>query len=59
MNLQHYLINYYLKLQKKNNYSSETSESFEKALKKITSKEKKIICVFGSLYLCGNVLNKN
>ena len=27
--------------------------------KKISSKESKIICVFGSLYLCGNVLNKN
>ena len=44
---------------KNNNYSSETSKSFEEALKKITSKEKKIICVFGSLYLCGNILNKN
>ncbi len=44
---------------KNNNYSAETSKSFEEALKKITSKEKKIICVFGSLYLCGNILNKN
>ena len=25
----------------------------------VSSKEKKIICVFGSLYLCGNILNKN
>jgi len=37
----------------------EMSDSFEDALKKISSKERKIICVFGSLYLCGNVLNKN
>ena len=44
---------------KNNNYSSETSKSFDEALKKISSKEKKIICVFGSLYLCGNILNKN
>ena len=44
---------------KNNNYSSETSKNFDEALKKITSKEKKIICVFGSLYLCGNILNKN
>ena len=47
------------KIAKKNNYNSETSKSFEKALKKITSREKKVICVFGSLYLCGNILNKN
>ena len=44
---------------KKNNFQSEFSESFETALKKITSTEKKIICVFGSLYLCGNILKKN
>jgi len=48
-----------LKIAKKNNYNSETSKSFEEALKKIASKEKKVICVFGSLYLCGNILNKN
>jgi len=48
-----------LKIAKKNNYNSETSKSFEEALKKITSRERKIICVFGSLYLCGNILNKN
>jgi len=48
-----------LKIAKKNNYNSEASKSFEEALKKITSKDKKIICVFGSLYLCGNILNKN
>ncbi len=47
------------KIAKKNNYNSETSKSFEEALKKIASKERKIICVFGSLYLCGNILNKN
>ena len=47
------------KIAKRNNYQSEMCESFEEALKKITSKEKKIICVFGSLYLCGNILNKN
>ena len=47
------------KIAKRNNYHSETCKSFEEALKKITSKEKKIICVFGSLYLCGNILNKN
>ena len=48
-----------LKIAKKNNYNSETCKSFEEALSNITSKERKIICVFGSLYLCGNILNKN
>ena len=48
-----------LKIAKRNNYNSEICKSFEVALKKISSKEKKIICVFGSLYLCGNILNKN
>tara|TARA_B100000963_G_C22637343_1_gene678331 strand:- start:2910 stop:4172 length:1263 start_codon:yes stop_codon:yes gene_type:complete len=47
------------KIAKNNDFSTETTKSFEDALKKITSKEKKIICVFGSLYLCGNILNKN
>ena len=47
------------KIAKNNNFRSETTKSFEDALKRITSKERKIICVFGSLYLCGNILNKN
>ena len=34
-------------------------KNFDTALNKISSNEKKIICVFGSLYQCGNVLNKN
>ncbi len=51
--------NLLLKIAKRNNYKAETSKNFEGALKKISSKEKKVICVFGSLYLCGNVLNKN
>ena len=47
------------KIAKKNNYISETSKNFEEAIKTITTKERKVICVFGSLYLCGNILNKN
>ena len=46
-------------LNRKNNFSVETAENFESAIKKISPKQKKIICVFGSLYLCGNILNKN
>jgi dihydrofolate synthase / folylpolyglutamate synthase len=47
------------KIAKKNKIEVESAENFEKAIKKITSNKKKIICVFGSLYLCGNILNKN
>ena len=47
------------KIVKKNNHNTEISNNLEQALKIITSKEKKIICIFGSLYLCGNFLNKN
>ena len=47
------------KIAEKNDCRVQSSNSFEQALKIISSKEKKIICVFGSLYLCGNVLNKN
>jgi dihydrofolate synthase/folylpolyglutamate synthase len=47
------------KIGKKNNFRIKLSKNFDEALKKISSKERKIICIFGSLYLCGNVLNKN
>jgi dihydrofolate synthase / folylpolyglutamate synthase len=47
------------KIAKKNNYVAENSNTFDEALKMISSKEKKLICIFGSLYLCGNILKKN
>ena len=47
------------KIAKKNKYDVEVSKGFDEALKKISSKERKLICIFGSLYLCGNILNKN
>ena len=47
------------KIAKRNNFNTELANNFELAIKKISSKQKKIICIFGSLYLCGNVLNKN
>ncbi len=47
------------KIAKKNNFHTDKCKNFEIALKKIKSREKKIICVFGSLYLCGKVLSKN
>ena len=43
----------------KNKFKAEKSCNFAEALKKISSKEKKLIVCFGSLYNCGNILNKN
>ncbi len=47
------------KIAKQNNIDALSIKNFETVLKKISSKEKKIICLFGSLYQCGNILNKN
>ncbi len=44
---------------KKNNINALNFKNFDSVLKNISSKERKIICVFGSLYQCGIVLNKN
>ena len=43
----------------KNNFKAEKSNNFKEALKKISNNEKKLIVCFGSLYNCGNILNKN
>ena len=43
----------------KNKIKVEKSNNFMEALKKIRSKEKKLIVCFGSLYNCGNILSKN
>jgi dihydrofolate synthase / folylpolyglutamate synthase len=43
----------------KNKFNAIQENTFEEALKKISSKEKKIIVCFGSLYNIGNILNKN
>ena len=40
-------------------FKAEKSNNFTQALKKISNKEKKLIVCFGSLYNCGNILNKN
>jgi len=47
------------KIAKNNNINALSVKNFDTVLKKISTKEKKIICIFGSLYQCGNVLNKN
>ncbi len=47
------------KIAKKNDMDALPIKNFDTALKKISTKEKKVICIFGSLYQCGNVLNKN
>ena len=43
----------------KNKFNVEKANNFNEALKKISSKEKKLIVCFGSLYNVGNILNKN
>ena len=47
------------RIAKKNKIDASPFKSFDVIFKKISNKNKKIICVFGSLYQCGNVLNKN
>ena len=43
----------------KNKFNVEKANNFNEALKRISSKEKKLIVCFGSLYNVGNILNKN
>ena len=43
----------------KNKFTVEKAKNFNEALKKVSSKEKKLIVCFGSLYNAGNILNKN
>ena len=48
-----------LKVATKNKFKAEKSSNLTEALNKISSDEKKLIVCFGSLYNCGNILNKN
>ena len=43
----------------KQDYKVEAAIGIKEALKNISSKEKKIIVVMGSLYWCGSVLKEN
>ena len=52
-------VNELYKIAVKNKFKAEKSNNFTEALKKISSEEKKLIVCFGSLYNCGNILNKN
>ena len=47
------------KIAKKNGFDAIESKNIKDALKKISKKERKIIVVFGSLYLAGHVLSLN
>jgi dihydrofolate synthase/folylpolyglutamate synthase len=47
------------RIAEKNNFKSIESKNIKDALKKISTKEKKIIVIFGSLYLVGNALSMN
>ena len=44
---------------KKNQFYENKANNFNEAIKKITSKDKKLIICIGSLYNVGNILNKN
>ena len=43
----------------KSYFKVETAKNFDEAIKKITSRDKKLIVCLGSLYNVGNILNKN
>ena len=47
------------KICRKNNFYSESSYNILEAIKKISSRDKKTIVVFGSLYLASSFLKKN
>ena len=47
------------KLAKKNNFKTIESKNLKDALKKTSTKEKKIVVIFGSLYLVGHALSMN
>ena len=47
------------KIAEKNGFKSIESKNIKDSLKKINSSEKKIIVIFGSLYLVGHALSKN
>ncbi len=47
------------KIALKNKFTADKANNFNEALKKISSKERKLIVCFGSLYNVGNILNKN
>ena len=44
---------------KKNQLNVNKANNFNEAIRKITSKDKKLIVCMGSLYNVGNILNKN
>ena len=44
---------------KKNVFNADKASNFNEAIRKITSKDKKLIICIGSLYNVGNILNKN
>ena len=48
-----------LEIANKNGLKCETAKNFQEAIRKISNKKEKIIVVFGSLYLAGNILSLN
>ena len=44
---------------RRHNYDVEKANNFKEAIKKVTTREPKIICFMGSLYFIGSILKKN
>ena len=47
------------KIAKKNGFKTEEAKNIKDALKKVSTKEKSLIVIFGSLYLVGHALSLN
>ena len=47
------------KIARKNSFQAMESKNIKDALKKISKNEKKLVVIFGSLYLVGNALSMN
>ena len=47
------------KIAKKNGFQAIESKNIKEALKKTSTNEKKVVCIFGSLYLVGHTLSMN
>ena len=47
------------RIAEKNGFKASDAKNLKEAIQKISTNEKKIICIFGSLYLVGHALSKN
>ena len=47
------------RIAERNGFQAIDSKNIKEALKKISTNEKKVVCIFGSLYLVGHALSMN